>query len=227
IGRLSSKGHGDQRWLKMWRAMDQEMETLLNPIESTANLSASEYARAEMMAGREPLTRESLTDAIWRHTWPHDRLIFGSSRLIRVADANVPRKNIVAYSNRGLAGIDGTIATAVGVAYSHPGTTRLLLGDLATLHDIGSLQLAAPLKNLQIIVGNDLGGSMFDLLEVKNGTNPELFDRVMYTPHSTNFEGLSYGFGLEYKRARTRTELEAAVSEQSDRAVLIEVPLER
>ena len=227
IGRLSSKGHGDQRWLKQWRMLDQELETELNPIESTADLSASEYARAEMQAGREAITRKSLVDAIWRHTWPHDRLIFGSSRLIRVADANVPRKNIVAYGNRGLAGIDGTIATAVGVASSQPGTTRVLLGDLATLHDIGSLQLAAPLKNLQIVVGNDRGGSMFDLLEVKNDASPELFDRVMYTPHSTNFEGLSYGFGLEYKQAKTRTELEAALSEQSDRAVLIEVPLER
>lgn len=227
IGRLSSKGHGDQRWLKQWRILDQEIETEQNPIESTADLSASEYARAEMLAGRESITRRSLVDAVWRHTWPHDRLIFGSSRLIRVADANVPRKNIVAYANRGLAGIDGTIATAVGVASSQPGTTRVLLGDLATLHDIGSLQLVAGLNNLQIIVGNDFGGSMFDLLEVKHSTDPGLFDRVMYTPHSTNFEGLSYGFGLEYKKAKTRTELEAALSENSERAVLIEVPLER
>jgi len=53
---------------------------------------------------------------VWRATWPHDRLVLAASRLIRELDRVAPGKRVVVHANRGLAGIDGTISTAVGVA---------------------------------------------------------------------------------------------------------------
>ena len=98
----------------------------------------------ERAAVRRPLDRELLVDAVWRATWPHDRLVFGSSRLVRVADSVLGGKKVPVHANRGLAGIDGTIATATGVALASqaggaPGVTRVLLGDLAFLHDVGKI----------------------------------------------------------------------------------------
>ena len=75
-----------------------------------------EAVRAELAAVRRPLDRELLVDAVWRATWPHDRLVFGSSRLVRVADSVLGGKKVPVHANRGLAGIDGTIATATGIA---------------------------------------------------------------------------------------------------------------
>ena len=122
---------------------------------------------------RRPLDRELLVDAVWRATWPHDRLVFGSSRLVRVADAVLGGKKVPVHANRGLAGIDGTIATATGIALASqaggaPGVTRVLLGDLAFLHDVGALLLPPDEDEprLQVIVGNDGGGTIFDGLEV-------------------------------------------------------------
>ncbi|MFF2493882.1 2-succinyl-5-enolpyruvyl-6-hydroxy-3-cyclohexene-1-carboxylic-acid synthase [Agromyces sp. NPDC058064] len=75
-----------------------------------------EFMRAQLAAARAPISRRMLVDAIWGATWPHDRLVFGASRLIRDADRAVPGRRIAAHANRGLAGIDGTVATALGIA---------------------------------------------------------------------------------------------------------------
>ncbi|WP_066043666.1 2-succinyl-5-enolpyruvyl-6-hydroxy-3-cyclohexene-1-carboxylic-acid synthase, partial [Herbiconiux solani] len=75
-----------------------------------------DFARAELAALRAPITRRSLARAVWQASWPHDRLVLGASRLIRELDAVAPGKRIRVHANRGLAGIDGTIATAVGIA---------------------------------------------------------------------------------------------------------------
>lgn len=75
-----------------------------------------EYMKAQLAAMRAPVTRRMLVDAVWSATWPHDRLLFGASRLIRDADRAVPGRRIPVHANRGLAGIDGTVATAVGIA---------------------------------------------------------------------------------------------------------------
>ena len=145
----------------------------------------------------------------------------------------VPGKRIPVHANRGLAGIDGTIATATGIAIASQqsadgGTTRVLLGDLAFLHDVGSL-LGAPgeaAPRLQVIVGNDGGGTIFDSLEVAASAPPEAFDRVLYTPHDVRISALAEAYGWEYRLVRNRGELDEALGAASGRAV-VEVPLPR
>jgi 2-succinyl-5-enolpyruvyl-6-hydroxy-3-cyclohexene-1-carboxylate synthase len=192
----------------------------------------ADFARQEMLIQRQPVTPEMLVRAVWDVTWPHDRLVFGASRLIRVADSILPGKPLRVHANRGLSGIDGTIATAQGIAAAamsdpeatHVGVTRVVLGDLAAQHDIGAL---ANLKgSIQVIVGNDGGGRIFDDLPVATTANPSHFDRVMRTPQSIEFESAARTFGLDFHRAQTRGELTAALSEFA-RPTLIEVVLPR
>jgi 2-succinyl-5-enolpyruvyl-6-hydroxy-3-cyclohexene-1-carboxylate synthase len=178
-----------------------------------------------------------LADAVWRASWPHDRLVLGASRLIRELDTRVTGKKIPVHANRGLAGIDGTIATAVGIAVAsqagpHPrstGTTRLLVGDITLLHDAGSMLLAPGEERprLQVIVGNDGGGTIFDGLEVAATAAPTAVDRVLFTPQSVNLEALASAYGWDYQRAATRSDLETALTAPVTRPTLIEVPLDR
>lgn len=188
------------------------------------------FGRAQVARLREPVTRRMLVEAVWAISWPHDRLVLGASRLIREADAVVPGKRIPVHANRGLAGIDGTVATASGIARAAAtgGVTRVLLGDLALLHDASSLAPAPgePSPRMQVIVGNDGGGSIFDGLEVAASADPELFDRVQFTPQSVDLASLAAAYGWEYRRAATRGELEDALSGGGER-VLVEVPLAR
>lgn len=189
-----------------------------------------EYVTNELAAIRAPIDRERLVEAVWAATWPYDRIVFGASRLVRVADATLAGKTAQVFANRGQSGIDGTIATGIGIALAaEGGMTRVLLGDLAALHDAGSLRLAPGerLPAIQVIVGNDHGGTIFDSLEVAQSADPAAFDRVQLTPHDVDFAALAAAYGWEYRLAENAGALDQALTASSDRPVLIEVPLQR
>ncbi len=219
-------------WLGRWVQASRE---LLDDRAQTreSGEQRGDFAREQLAAFREPVTRRMLVEAVWRATWPHDRLVLGASRLIRVADGLVPGKRIPVHANRGLAGIDGTIATGVGVALAAqsdpaaPGVTRVLLGDLAALHDAGAMLFGAgePRPRIQVIVGNDGGGTIFDDLEVAGTAPAAAFDRVMFTAHAADFASLAAAYGWRHLRAANRGELDEALTLPGPS--LIEVPLPR
>ncbi|WP_344739655.1 2-succinyl-5-enolpyruvyl-6-hydroxy-3-cyclohexene-1-carboxylic-acid synthase [Microbacterium awajiense] len=234
-------GEADRDWLGAWMRASRAAAVDLAPPAPDADALSSVVPderlgaiRDELGVIRAPLDREALVDAVWRATWPHDRLMFGSSRLVRVADAVLAGKRVPVHANRGLAGIDGTVATAIGIALAAEsagarGVTRVLLGDLALLHDLGALLLppgeAAP--RMQVIVGNDGGGTIFDGLEVAEIAGEAAMDRVLYTPHTADLERLAAATGWEFRRATTRGELDQALTAPLSGRILIEVPLTR
>lgn len=189
----------------------------------------SDFARREMQIQREPVTRDMLVRAVWDATWPHDRLVFGASSIIRVADSVLPGKPVTVHANRGLAGIDGNIATAQGIALASrvegeiQGVTRIVLGDLAAHYDANSLALLS--GPIQVIVGNNNGGRIFEGLEVAATANPEHFEKVMLTPQNVNFEALAAAYGIAYRRVETRGQLTSALTETTE-PILIEAVLQ-
>jgi 2-succinyl-5-enolpyruvyl-6-hydroxy-3-cyclohexene-1-carboxylate synthase len=234
-------GDLDHEWLAAWMRASRAHTVDVAPPAPVAAGLASAVPRehlgalaAEVHALRAPVTREVLVDAVWRATWPHDRLVFGSSRLVRVADAIVHGKKVPVHANRGLAGIDGTIATATGVAVASQaggaaGVTRVLLGDLALLHDVGALLLPddeqAP--RMQIVVGNDGGGTIFDGLEVASTADETAMRRVLYTPQAVRIGELADAYGWEHQRVSTRAALDQALTAGGAPRRIIEVPLDR
>lgn len=235
------------RWVQRGRALvaDDEAAPDAQAAASDDPRTRAEFLRGEVEVLRRPVTRRSLVEALWRVTWPHDRLVLGASRLIREADEFVPGKKIAVHANRGLAGIDGTVATATGIglasqaggtsggaaldwADGERGVTRVLVGDLTLLHDAGSLLFgdgeAKP--RLQVVVGNDDGGTIFDGLEVAASAPADAMTRVQLTPQHVPLEDLARAYGWEYVRAATSGALEQALV-GSTGPVLIEVPLAR
>ena len=238
-------GEADREWLSSWlraghAAHDEAMGryTAANPSMQAPNVDASRsnsvddmraFAAAELAAAKAPVTRELLVDAIWRATWPHDRLLLGASRLVRVADRILVGKKVPVFSNRGLAGIDGTISTGVGIGLASGAVTRVLLGDLAALHDAGGMLIGPSEQRprVQVIVGNDGGGTIFDSLEVAATTDAAVMDRAFYTPHGANFEALASAYGWEFTRVATASELERALTQPAAGPQLVEVVLAR
>lgn len=224
-----SESDAGRSWLGRWVSASRSL--LEPPAEPTAaELGNADFARRELAAIRQPVDRRMLAEAVWRATWPHDRLVLGASRLIREVDKFVAGKKIRVHANRGLAGIDGTISTAVGIALGSEtdGTTRVLLGDLAALHDAGGLLFGVgeTRPRIQVIVGNDGGGTIFDSLEVASTAPQDAIDRVLLTPQTVSFESLAAAYGWAYLRATNRGELDQALS-ASTGPTLIEVPLDR
>ncbi len=235
-----------RRWLGAWVVADRalrEQRTAERAPDPAATRDANykqlaAVARAEVAALRAPVTRDYLVERVWRATWPHDRLMLAASRLVRVLDGIAEPRRISVHANRGLAGIDGTVATALGIATasqsddapaSAASVTRLLIGDLALLHDAGSLLLPAAEAHprLQVFVGNDGGGTIFDTLEAATTAAHADFERVMYTPQHAKLQHLAVAYGWAYERAENRGELDAACMRPVTGPTLVEVPLTR
>ena len=225
------------RWVMTSRAILEELDDAAPGAALTDDYrERAAFALTQLESLRSAVTRRSLALAAWNASWPHDRLVLASSRLIRELDRVAPGKKIPVHANRGLAGIDGTIATAIGIALAQQssggdgdrGITRLLLGDLAMLHDAGSLAFGVGEErpNIQLIVGNDGGGTIFDGLEVAASADAALLDRVLLTPQQVDLESLAAAYGWEYRRVGNRGELDPALS-PSPGQVLIEVPMQR
>ena len=235
-------GEADREWLGAWLQASRAASVDLTPPAPDADGLASVVPaerlgaiQAEMAAIRAPLDRAALVDAVWRATWPHDRLMFGSSRLVRVADALLGGKKVPVHANRGLAGIDGTVATATGIALAaqtdgRPGRHAPAAGRpraACTTSERCCLPPAEAEPRIQVIVGNDGGGTIFDGLEVRAVASAAAMDRVLYTPHAARLEQLALAYGWEYMRVTTRAALDQALTAPVGGRQLIEVPLTR
>ena len=121
-------------------------------------------------------------------------------------------------SNRGVAGIDGTVSSALGAALawqrSGGGRAFALVGDLTFLHDSNGLVMgpddARP--DLTFVVVNNDGGAIFSLLEQGGPAHEVAFERVFGTPHGVDLAALCGATGTPFTRAGTVTDaLEAAL----------------
>src|SRR5690606_37816419 len=181
----------------------------------------------------DQLAREAVARTLAAEPWPSgpaiaadvlatvpdgSLLVVGSSNPTRdIALAGGPaRPEILVHRNRGVAGIDGTISTAVGAALAHSAHGRqayALVGDLTFLHDINGLLLGPSEQrpDLTIVVVNDDGGGIFSLLEQAEDAEAQRFERVFGTPHGANLGGLCAGYGVPHRLVATREEFTEAL----------------
>lgn len=180
------------------------------------------------------LTGQLIAREIAAATGPGELLVCGSSNPIRDLDlvARIPEDAEI-VANRGLAGIDGTISTAIGVALASGRRARLLIGDLTFLHDAGALLLGPqePRPDLQIVVVDDNGGGIFALLE--HGARAELgeqqsrhYERVFGTPQQVELEALSRAYGVSYRLISDEPALREALAAPAGGISLLHVPID-
>ncbi len=163
-------------------------------------------------------------------TGPADALVVGASNPIRDLDlvATPLPTGARVFANRGVAGIDGTVSTALGVAMATGRPTRAFVGDLTFLHDLAAL--AVPVRErdgrarLQIVVANDDGGGIFETLEPHRLTGS--FERVFGTPVGASMADLCAGYGIRFHRVSIH-ELRSLLATVPTGIEVIEVPMPR
>lgn len=159
---------------------------------------------------REPLpppvdAQYDVAAAVLGALGPEDDLMLGASSIIRAADlAPIQQRGPRVFANRGLAGIDGTIATATGLALATGHPTTVLLGDLTAQHDLGAL-VRPPgepwPESLRVVVVDDQGGSIFAGLEQGGPEYAGSFDRVFRTAQGVDLAAVAASLG--WKSVRT------------------------
>ena len=166
-------------------------------------------------------------------------LVLGASNPVRAFDLAVPTlAGRAVHSNRGQAGIDGTIATAVGICLgsgcadeaSAPTCERVtaVMGDLTACHDASSLALASSVgANLDIVVADDQGGGIFATLEHGRATSHEAYERWFGLAQSVDYEALAAAYGVAFARAETPARLAQLLEIGEVGPRLVHAPVER
>ena len=166
-------------------------------------------------------------------------LVLGASNPVRAFDLAVPTlEGRAVHSNRGQAGIDGTISTAVGICLgagsvgevSAPASERVtaVMGDLTACHDASSLALASAARaHLDIIVADDRGGGIFATLEHGRATTPEAYDRWFGVAQEVDYEALAAAYRLAFARVEHPAELARVLETPQAGPRLVHVPVER
>lgn len=148
---------------------------------------------------------------------PGALLALGSSSAVRDVELYAqPRPDVLVLAGRGLAGIDGTISTAIGAALALPDRPACaLMGDLTFLHDANALVIGPqePRPDLTVVLVNDDGGAIFATLEQGAPELADSFERVFGTAHGTDFESLCRASGTGYRLAAGPGGLGAALSD--------------
>lgn len=205
VDEITVNGEVSNEWLARWRVAAYNWQSVQG---------ASKFP-----------DRRKIIELVYAASELDDSIVLGASRMIREADLWAPAKAVQVFSNRGLAGIDGTIATATGIALGAEGAfTRAIIGDLTLIHDASSMiEDREEELNLQLIMVNDQGGSLFERLEVKDIVEKEVFDRVFRAGQVIDYWSLANAYGFSYVCPTNETELENAL--QQIGRVLIEIKI--
>ncbi|RKE40043.1 2-succinyl-5-enolpyruvyl-6-hydroxy-3-cyclohexene-1-carboxylate synthase [Paraburkholderia sp. BL23I1N1] len=152
----------------------------------------------------------------------------GNSMSMRHADigydVRAARQDI--YVNRGVSGIDGTMATFLGEALVRRDAGLLLLGDQALIHDLSSLASAQRVSTPACIcVVDNGGGAIFDFLPIARAP---AYRRTIRNPYQLDVAALAQAFGLAHRRVEARDALDQALAEARDHAgvTIVEVAVE-
>jgi 2-succinyl-5-enolpyruvyl-6-hydroxy-3-cyclohexene-1-carboxylate synthase len=187
IPRVKRSVEIDQGWHDLWHKYEE--------VAAASLAELPDWSEAEVAA---VVAEELENDAA---------LYISSSRPIRDFESfALPRSGIETYANRGLAGIDGNISTAMGIASQHD-ETYAVIGDLAFLHDISAL-VNQTSETLTIIVVDNDGGGIFSTLPQRGVDG---FEKIFGTPHGRDIAKIVSAFGISCEEVRSGKELHIAL----------------
>lgn len=150
----------------------------------------------------------------------------GNSSIVRYCQLFNPIPSMSYFSNRGTSGIDGSLSTVVGAAIAKPNTLHVaILGDISFFYDSNALWNKYSLDNLRIIVLNNGGGGIFNIIEGPSSVRQN--EHFFEAKQAFKAEKIAEAFGVTYYSASNEEELVQCMSDfyayETSGAKLLEV----
>lgn len=136
-------------------------------------------------------------------------ILVANSSSVRHVQAFPLPKNTRVYCNRGTNGIEGTLSTAFGMALVSDRPLYVILGDLAFFYDLNILTVKPFPKNLKVLLLNNGGGGIFDLLYEKQPK--EAYQSFVAAEHTTQAVAWANAAGLEVVQANDKASIQAGL----------------
>ncbi len=135
-------------------------------------------------------------------------------------------RQIKPFFSRGANGIDGTLSTALGIAYRQQSSV-MLTGDLALLHDTNGFLLHQNfIGHLTILLINNDGGGIFEMLPIAQFEPP--FEEFFAMPQQVSFAKLSATYGVEYQLIQSWQQLQKLLNPLPKTGIrILEIPTNR
>lgn len=214
-------------WLRRWLQAGQHQ------LNATSVTKAAQMALTTWQATSQYEFHNQLTAIHSDGLENSVTLMAASSMTIRYLDAGLPAGKQLkkmpgpVVANRGLAGIDGTISTAVGLAWASGQPVRVIIGDLAAAHDLTGLVKAVTETevDLQVIVLDDHGGKIFSGLEYGASELSNYFPRFFTTAQQVDFAQAAAAFGARVSVIDDVDGLQSLLSKPIEGRSLVHVKL--
>ncbi len=208
FSKINKKSSSD--WLLKWNNMDQNSDSVL-----AGELSAEPKLTDGHIFHHLSTTLDDNWNMMLSNSFPaRDMALFGKHR-----------KN--QFVNRGAAGIDGILSTAIGQHISGDQPTCCIIGDLAFLHDSNALLSLNTMKYPFIsVVINNGGGTIFRMLPVStmnhNIDNTDLYKTYFETPQQSDLKKLTEANGINFIRITNLEDLRQLDLNDFDDSTIIE-----
>ena len=155
-------------------------------------------------------TELSALDIVFKSI-PRDYNLFVSNgTCVRYAQLCLEQLPHACYGNRGVSGIEGTNATALGCAMAYGGKTLLVTGDMSFAYSPQIMALTEGVP-LNIVVVNNDGGGIFRF--IRTTRDLDIREEYFCAPPVLPLKALAEAYGWRYLRAENETELRSALRE--------------
>ena len=227
VGAGVGKNAPSPLWLQRWLQAGQQQ------LNATSVTKAAQMALTTWQATSQYESHSQSTAIHSDGLESSVTLMAASSMTIRYLDARLPAGKQLkkmpgpVVANRGLAGIDGTISTAVGLAWASGQPVRVIIGDLAAAHDLTGLVKAVTETevDLQVIVLDDHGGKIFSGLEYGASELSNYFLRFFTTAQQVDFAQAAAAFGAHVSVIDDVDGLQSLLSKAIEGRSLVHVKL--
>lgn len=146
---------------------------------------------------------------------PLDNLFLSNGTSVRYSQL-IPHRCHAEYCNRGVSGIDGSTATAVGAANSYTGQTTLITGDMSFIYDSGASTLGNIPDTMRIIVMDNSGGGIFRFIKSTSGLPQDILDKYFCLSGLPEAAAIAGAYGIETLEAGNMEQLKEAVAWMAD-----------